>query len=304
MHGWGESSDSTWGPAVSGGEADVGSAAAWRAACLGLVAGPDDVEIDPARTAAVVVDIANDVAHPDGALTANPDLDTTTYRDSIGPLLRLIDALTDRAVPWVAVESAYDAAYVSGPMRARLAAMGILGQASPKGAWGSTVIDELIDRRPTYRVLKSHFSPFSRRAVCWQPGASADLDHYLGRPAAEDEVRMAAGLVTLPDLFDEAAARQLDGGDPRAALDDGRVCTLAHLLDGLGVDTLIVAGGATHVCQDATVVAASERGFRTIEPVDACGSEDPLKHWMYLHNHGLFRSTLCTVDTLVAALGR
>ncbi len=279
-----------------------GSVTAWERACLDLAVGVDGLEIDPRRTALVVVDVANDVAHPDGALVSNPDLDTTTYRDGIEPLTQLVDAVRRLGMPWIAVESAYDAAYVGPPMRAKLEAMGILGQASPKGAWGSTVVDQLIDRNPDYRVLKSHFSPFSNRAVCWKPGASADLDRYLAAPQIDDDDRRSARTSTLPELFDEAATLAAGSRDAVEAVGHGRVCTLDHLLRSLDVDTLIVAGGATHVCQDATVVAASERGFQTIEPIDACGSEDPLKHWMFLHNHGLFRSTLCTVDTLVAAI--
>ena len=283
---------------------ESGSADAWKQACLDLLVGPESLKIDPGRTALVVVDVANDVAHPDGALVANPALDTSTYRDSIEPLKKLVDAANRVGLPWIAVESAYDGAYVGPPMRAKLEAMGILGQASPKGAWGSTVIDQLIGRRPTYRVLKSHFSPFSRRAVCWRPGASDELDHYLAGPEVDDNNRRQAGTPTLVDLFDEAAALAAGAGDAVEALDRGGVCSLDHLLRSRSVDTVIVAGGATHVCQDATVVSASERGLRTIEPVDACGSEDPVKHWMFLHNHGLFRSTLCTVDSLVDAMSQ
>lgn len=244
----------------------------------------DAIELDPSNCALLVVDIANDVMHPDGAMAQNPALDLSVYRASRQPLLALVDACRSAGVPWIAVHSAYDGDYLSEPMRAKLDSMGILGQVSPKGAWGSDVIDELLERKPDHRVIKSNFTPFSERALCWKPGESDELDSYLMETVNNDDARKTAGRPTLAEMY----------GQPGASLDD--------LLSSLGVDTLIIAGGATHVCQDAAVSSASERGYRVIEPVDACGSEDPSKHWSYLHNHGLFKSELCTVAAVAAAL--
>jgi nicotinamidase-related amidase len=256
--------------------------------------------IDPTRTALIVVDIANDVVHPDGAFASNPELDNSLYRDSLATLLRLVDACRAADMMWVAVCSAYDASYLPEPMRQRLDAMGILGAASPKGAWGSDVIDDLIERQPDLRVLKSHFSPFSPNAVCWRPGAAADLDAYLASPVTADAGRAADGRPTLTDLFALAASEGTT--DTLDRLSAGSVASLDATLRAHDIDTLIVAGGATHVCEDATVAAASQHGYRIVEPYDACGSEDPDKHWVFLHNHGTFMTELCTADQAIDAL--
>ena len=69
-------------------------------------------------------------------------------------------------------------------------------------------------------------------------------------------------------------------------------------------NTLIITGGSTHVCEDAAVSAASERGYHVIEPIDAVASEDVDKHYAYLHNHGIFKSELITTANLIESLKR
>ena len=50
---------------------------------------------------------------------------------------------------------------------------------------------------------------------------------------------------------------------------------LDALLDGSGVDTLVITGGETDVCVLATVLGAIDRGFRTVIVTDAiCSSAD------------------------------
>lgn len=50
---------------------------------------------------------------------------------------------------------------------------------------------------------------------------------------------------------------------------------LDALLNGSGIDTLIITGGETDVCVLATVLGAIDRGFRTVLVTDAiCSSAD------------------------------
>lgn len=48
--------------------------------------------------------------------------------------------------------------------------------------------------------------------------------------------------------------------------------------------------------------AASERGFNIIEPIDAVASEDFEKHYMYVHNHGIFKTQLTTTKKILEKL--
>ncbi len=51
---------------------------------------------------------------------------------------------------------------------------------------------------------------------------------------------------------------------------------LDALLNGSGIDTLVITGGETDVCVLATVLGAIDRGYRTVIVTDAvCSSADP-----------------------------
>lgn len=54
--------------------------------------------------------------------------------------------------------------------------------------------------------------------------------------------------------------------------------TLAALLTGAGVDTLIVAGATTSGCVRATVVDAVQSGFNVLVPRDACADRAAAPH--------------------------
>jgi nicotinamidase-related amidase len=50
---------------------------------------------------------------------------------------------------------------------------------------------------------------------------------------------------------------------------------LDQLLDGSGIDTLVISGGETDMCVLASVLGAVDRGFRVVLAIDAlCSSSD------------------------------
>lgn len=62
--------------------------------------------------------------------------------------------------------------------------------------------------------------------------------------------------------------------------------TLAALLTGAGVDTLIVTGATTSGCVRATVVDAVQSGFNVLVPADACADRAKAPHDANLYDMG------------------
>lgn len=78
--------------------------------------------------------------------------------------------------------------------------------------------------------------------------------------------------------------------------------TLDKLLRRRGVDTLIVAGGATHIGVDSTVRAASDLDYDCIVVSDACRSVPPERHVASLENLAGWCAQILTTDEAVELL--
>lgn len=145
---------------------------------------------------------------------------------------------------------------------------------APGGPWAVPwaqkvlpAIEELVAGHP-HRTLFTRFIPATR------PGEGPGMwAQYYRRWADVTLANIDPGLVELM----EGLARFVP---PAMVLDkhvyspwtEGR---LDALLDGSGIDTLIVTGGETDVCVLATVLGAIDRGFRTVLVTDAiCSSVD------------------------------
>lgn len=258
------------------------------------------INIDPENTLLLIVDMMNaakEEAKPDSKL----DFDTTMFREIQDNVLALTSACKQAGVPVACVSCVYDSDYLPASMRNRFKAMGISGLMSPKGSWGAQVLDELLALNPEYILLKSHFSAFARaHTLAYKPGTNQAFQDYLALPASADKKVKSDNGKILSDYYLEAHA--LKDGNIDEHLNKGGVASLDAILEEKGVSTLIVVGGSTHVCLDAAVCSAYERGYDILQPHDAAASEDLEKHLSYLHNHGLFKTQLTTTQQLLTAL--
>lgn len=76
---------------------------------------------------------------------------------------------------------------------------------------------------------------------------------------------------------------------------------LEHVLNGLGVKRLVVAGVATHSAVEHTARHASDLGYEVIVAADACASGDPLLHEAGLRVLAPHVERIATVDEILAA---
>jgi nicotinamidase-related amidase len=145
---------------------------------------------------------------------------------------------------------------------------------APGGPWAVPwtekvlpAIEDLTARHPE-RTLFTRFIPAAR------PGEGRGMwARYYRRWANVTLSQIDMGLI---DLVPQLArfvppARQLDK-HVYSPWTEGR---LDALLNGAGVDTLVVTGGETDVCVLAAVLGAIDRGFRVVLVTDAiCSSAD------------------------------
>ncbi len=260
--------------------------------------------VDAGRAALLCIDMQCDELDDGGFLGGTLGFDVGRYREVAPRVVALVRGCRALRVPVVAVQAVYDSAYLNPPMRERFAALPGADAYARKGDPGTACLPEILAAGVDLIVPKSHYSAFAPgRSFGYRPG-NAGLDAYMRRPASDDPTIAARGGRTMTDYF---AAARTPPRDPDAHLDGGGVVALDDYLRGKGVDTVIIAGGSTHVCVDAAVGGAFERGYRVVMPVDAIAAEAIpgealLRHEVYLTNHGLFKADLATVATLLATL--
>lgn len=136
-----------------------------------FAAEPQDVTLDLARTAIVVIDMQNDFCHPDGWL-ASIGVDITPARAPIAPLARLLPLLREQAVPvvWLNWGNRPDRLNLSPSLLHvyKPTGKGVgLGDALPCGArvletgsWSAGIVDELVPEPGDIHVAKSRMSGF------------------------------------------------------------------------------------------------------------------------------------------------
>lgn len=259
------------------------------------IAENSSVEINPKKTLLLIVDVVNDGNSDDGFFKKVLKFDISMFQKIEDNLVKLLLACKEVSIPTVCVSAIYDFAYIPEPMRKRFEAMGIKGGLAPKGAWGSQIIDKLISSKPDFILVKSHYSSFSKlHSFMYRLGLNPKLEEYLTCPAEKDKEIKDSGQKIMQDYFKEAeGTKNLEGVG---------VITLKNFIENAGIDTIIIAGGSTHVCEDAAISAASELGFNILEPIDAVASEDFDKHYVYVHNHGSFKTQLTTTEKIIKVL--
>lgn len=133
---------------------------------------PQNVTIDLARTAIIVVDMQNDFCHPDGWL-AHIGVDVSPAREPIAPLQRLVPALRDAGVPviWLNWGNRPDQLNLSPSLVHVYKPSGegvglgdpLPGNGAPvleKDSWAAGVVDELAIEPVDIRVDKFRMSGF------------------------------------------------------------------------------------------------------------------------------------------------
>jgi nicotinamidase-related amidase len=139
---------------------------------LAIAAAPQDVTLDLARTAIIVVDMQNDFCHPKGWL-AHIGVDIEPARRPIAPLVRLLPALRQLDVPvlWVNWGNRPDRLNLSPSVlhvyKPHGTGIGI-GDPLPEhgapvlqeGSWAAAVVDELTPQPSDIRVSKYRMSGF------------------------------------------------------------------------------------------------------------------------------------------------
>lgn len=259
----------------------------------------------PARTAVLCVDMQCDELDDAGFLGGKLGFDVSLYRTVRRPLVDLLAACRARGATVVAIQAVYDAAYLAPHQRARFDAMGGAETYARKGDAGTAVLPDVLAAGVDLVLVKSHYSAFAPGFTFGYRPGNAALEAYMRRPATDDAALAAQGAHTMRDWFAVAASAP---ADVDAHLTAGGVVGLDAFLRGRGIDTVIVCGGTTHVCVDAAVGGAFERGYRVVIPVDAVAAEaipgeGLLRHEVALTNFGLFKADLTTSQALLAALG-
>jgi nicotinamidase-related amidase len=155
---------------VNEGEADLAPPAAERRV-IECRAEPQDLRIDLARTAIVVVDMQNDFCHADGWL-ASIGVDITPARAPIEPLAALLPVLRAQAVPviWLNWGNRPDRLNLSPSILHVYKPTGTgtglgdpLANGAPvleEGSWAAAVVDELAIEPDDVRVSKYRMSGF------------------------------------------------------------------------------------------------------------------------------------------------
>ncbi|ANP89095.1 isochorismatase family protein [Rhizobium leguminosarum] len=103
-------------------------------------------------------------------------------------------------------------------------------------------------------------------------------------------LRKATGMTALIEgsrLVEIDAATGIQPGDPvitKKGASAFHGTSLAALLTGAGVDTLVVAGATTSGCVRATVVDAVQSGFNVLVPADCCADRAQAPHEANLYD--------------------
>lgn len=263
--------------------------------------GQSNPQLDVNKTGLLVIDVVNDGNDDNGFFKTKFGFDISLLQEIVSNVISLIEASKKVGIPVIGVQAIYDFGYIHEPMRERFEAMGIKGGLAPKGAFGSDIISKIRDYKLDIILVKSHYSAFAPgRTFAFRPGNS-ELEEYMRLPASEDTKLQSEGRKTMLDYFTEA---QMNRENIECHLDQGRVVSLDSYLRGKDIDTLIVTGASTHVCVNSTIAGAFERGYKIFEPIDAVAAEGIpqegfLRHFVYLHNDGMFKAELTTTDKLL-----
>lgn len=256
----------------------------------------DELFLDPKKTLLLVVDMVNDSNRQEGFLAkGGSDISMELAAESAS--IKIINRCKEAGLPVCYVKPIYDFKYLLEPMKVQFQASGLPDMLFKKGEWGSEFIDTLPE--PDLCLIKSHFSSFSPHSFVYSQKTNSDIKEYLSLPEEKDSHLKDKGKKIMFDFFLEAQKNHAlaDKSNIDNILDNEVVSFHAYL-ESKGIDSLIIIGGSTHVCVDAAISGATERGYRVILPVDAMAAEDPAMHWTYLQNLSFFKGIATNTDKI------
>jgi nicotinamidase-related amidase len=173
------------------------------------------------------------------------------------------------------------------------------------------------------KTLGGVFGPeAAARKVVAQAGRLLDGARAAGAPRVLVRIAWRADrsnlLTNLPLLRMAAGLGALIDGEPGAEFvddlsrADGDIVLTHHrtspflgtdlhtILQGHGVDTVVLCGVATNVIVQATAFAAADLGYRVVLPEDACSAGTPAAHAAAMETLGLLADITQTDDVLDA----
>ena len=261
------------------------------------------------NTAIIVVDILNDSCREEGFFNKYFNFDISLFRNVEKNLINLLPILKNSNIKSIFTITFYDFDYISNPQKESFLKMqiplNINFQLALKGSWGSKIVETLSDFADGI-VIKSHYSAFSPEySFFYLPNQSSYIDDYLTLPQNKDIKLIQDGKKVLKDFYNDgfdSLCKERKKDQITKDMSNNIFCNLDVYLRANQIKNLIITGGSTHVCLDATVNAASERGYKVILPIDCIASEDKDKHWIYLHNHMIFKATITNFKNLIKAL--
>lgn len=145
---------------------------------------------------------------------------------------------------------------------------------APGGPWAIPWVQKILPRVEELASRHPRQTMFTRFIPAARPGEAAGMwAGYYRRWAAVTLANIDPALVGLmPSLARFTPPAKILDKRVYSPWTEGR---LDALLDGSGIDTLVISGGETDVCVLATVLGAIDRGFRTVVVTDAiCSSAD------------------------------
>lgn len=263
---------------------------------LDIASSNEELILDSDKTLLLVVDMVNDSHRNDGFLAKGGN-DISMGLSVESTAIDLINQCKTVGLPVAYVKPIYDFKYLYKPMKDQLKMAGIPDMLFKKGQWGSEFIDTLPE--PDLCLTKSHFSSFTPYSFMFSYDSNLEAREYVNLPGSKDVDLRNEGKKVMDDFFQEAEKN--DDIINKANIDsilENEVVSLHGYLQAKGIDTLIIIGGSTHVCVDAAIAGATERGYRIVLPVDTISSEDHGKHWTYLHNFSAFKGFVTKSDKI------
>lgn len=132
---------------------------------ISLPARPDPLELDPGRTALLVIDMQNDFGSP-GGMFDRAGIDISGIRAAVAPTRRVLDACREVGIPvvYVAMQHPADLANAGpegGPHLAKHRPLGVGdGSTLVAGTWNTQIVDELAPLAGEAVVPKHRYSGF------------------------------------------------------------------------------------------------------------------------------------------------
>jgi ureidoacrylate peracid hydrolase len=121
------------------------------------------------------------------------------------------------------------------------------------------------------------------------------LVNYLLRPGADKASYLAAGSWDVA-LLDELAPQPTDFVVDKNRPSAFYATNLKPILNGLKIDSLIVAGVTTNCCVETTVRDASQRDYKVFVVADATGEQSHRRHDVALESMSLLFADVITLE--------